>query len=384
MSNRGRSAVLGRVTGAAVTIALMACLLPTLASAATPASNATCTGSLAPDSSGGDFEPNLLDYAFSCDTDITNYTFVVSRSGQANAIDDFEPSPAVIQSSDGQPSGTQTFTCQGDTPGNGFNCNAPTGTPMTAGNSAQGSLDPVDPYCKRLPPGAKPGTPAEPQAQVSVIVQDATGATDGPFTLDITPACPAVPNTVPYPPPPKVKPTTRCWGHLAKGQSPTAKQPNLVDYRFLCNGKVTAYSLVVERYPHGTKNVNAFAANPLVYLPGGAPSTAESFGCTGAVPSDGFNCLAPAQHEMWGGHTVRGTFSPVDPYCKRLPPGGKPGASAEPQAVVKLVITDATGAQRGPFTMVMKPSCPAVPDRVPSTTHSRRSVRQTQSRQARS
>jgi hypothetical protein len=76
---------------------------------------------------------------------------------------------------------------------------------------------------------------------------------------------------------------------------------------------------------------------------------------------------------MLSGHTARGNFNPVDPYCKRLPPSGKPGAAAEPQAVVQLVITDATGAERGPFTMAMKPACPAVPNRVPPAAHHKHS-----------
>ena len=178
-----------------------------------------------------------------------------------------------------------------------------------------------------------------------------------------------MPDTVPYPPPPKQTPTTKCRSTLSKDSSPTTREPSLVDYSFLCNGKVTAYSVVVTRYAHGSNNLSAFDANPLVYVPGGVPSPNESFTCAGITPSDGFNCLAPAGQAMLGGHTVRGTFNPVDPYCKRLPPGAKSGTPAEPQAVIQLVITDATGAERGPFTMTMRPSCPAVPNRVPGTTH---------------
>jgi hypothetical protein len=354
----------------AAVLTLASVALPAASWAATPASTATCTGSLAPDSSGASVgEPNLLDYTFNCSADITNYTFVVTRyPDKPNVIDDFESSPVVIQASDGQPSGTETFTCQGTTPGDGFNCNAPIGTPTVAGDSPQGSLDPIDPYCKRLIPGAKPGTPAEPQAQVSVIVQDGTGATDGPFPLDLTSPCPSVPNATPYPTPPKPKPTTKCWGKLAKDSSPTTQEPNLVDYSLACNGEVTAYSVVVTRYVHNPRNVNAFEASPFVYLPSGAPSATESFTCTGVNPGSGFNCLAPTGQAALGDHSVRGTFNPVDPYCKRLLPGARAGARAEPQALVQLVITDATGAQRGPFVMVMKPSCPSVPNRVPSAT----------------
>jgi hypothetical protein len=214
---------------------------------------------------------------------------------------------------------------------------------------------------------------------VSVIVQDTTGATDGPFPLDLTTACPSVPNTTPYPTPPAPKPTTKCWATLAKDGSPTTQEPNLIDYGFACNGEVTAYSVVITRSAHSTKTINAFSASPFVYLPNGAPSATESFACTGVTPSSGFSCAAPSNGAALGDHSVRGTFNPADPYCKRLPPGAKPGTLAEPQAQAQLVITDATGAERGPFAMVVRPSCPAVPNRVPNpsqrTRHGRRHSR---------
>jgi hypothetical protein len=370
MSHHGRRDVLIRLVAVAAAATLASIALPSASWADAP-QGSTCAGSLTPDSNGASQgEPNLLDYSFSCGVNITNYTFVVNRyPDNPNVIDDFEPSPVEVAASDG--TGYGTFTCAGTTPGNGFNCNSPS-TPLVAGDSVQGSLDPIDPYCKRLIPGAKPGTPAEPQAQVSVIVQDSTGATDGPFTLDLTPICPSVPDTTPYPTPPKPKPTTKCWGKLAKDSSPTTTEPNLLDYSFLCNGKVTAYSVVVTRQAHRGDNLNAFDTDPLVYLPSGAPSVNESFTCAGVTPSSGFNCAAPSNGAMAGGHTVRGAFNTVDPYCKRLPPGAKPGTPAEPQAVAQLVITDATGAERGPFTFVIKPACPAVPNRVPSSTQGTR------------
>jgi hypothetical protein len=82
---------------------------------------------------------------------------------------------------------------------------------MSAGNLALGSFDPIDPYCKHFPPGAKPGSYAEPQALVQVVVSDTTGAEDGPFTLNMKPACPPVPNRMPRP----TKSRDRGKGHAA-------------------------------------------------------------------------------------------------------------------------------------------------------------------------
>jgi len=67
--------------------------------------------------------------------------------------------------------------------------------------SAQGSFDLVQPYCAYLPAKAKPGTPAVPQAIVSVVVTDNSGAEDGPFYLSLASKCAKVPSVVPTPTP---------------------------------------------------------------------------------------------------------------------------------------------------------------------------------------
>jgi hypothetical protein len=167
--------------------------LPAPAGAATaPQSNTTCWGSLAHDPSGKSAgEPNLLDYSFNCNQDITAYTIVVDRRvGRSSNIDDFNPGP-VVHLPDGTPSATQSFSCAGITPGSGFNCNQPVaGGVMSAWNSAIGSFDPVDPYCGGVPAGAKAGTVPEPHALVQLVVSNTTGGQDGPFTLNLKPACP--------------------------------------------------------------------------------------------------------------------------------------------------------------------------------------------------
>lgn len=368
MSRPGRTAAAIRVFAAFVGVALAGPAVTGTAWATTPSSTATCSGSLAPSSSGGSQEPNLLDYSFSCTADITAYTFVINRvADQPNNIDDFEPSPVVLDTS-GNPSSTETFSCSGAVPGNGFNCNAPTGTPMTTGYTAIGSLDPTAPYCKHLPPGGKPGTPAVPQLQVQVIVTDVTGASDGPFTLDITAACKSVPDTVPYPPPPRPKPVHSCSGKLSRDPTPTSSEPNLLDYHFSCDAAVTAYTLVVTRRPGQYQNIDAFNPYPLVLEPGGAPSPTQSFSCAGSLPGSGFDCTAGSAGQMSAGNSAHGSFNPIDPYCKRLPKGASPGTPAEPQAQVELLVSDGTGALRGPFPLDLTHACPAVPNSVPPST----------------
>ncbi len=92
---------------------------------------------------------------------------------------------------------TESVTCEGTTPSSGINCNLGAGGVLSAWNFAEGSVDPTEPYCKYLPKGAKPGTPAVPQAIVQLIVTDNTGAQDGPFDLGLAKRCPKVPNFVP-------------------------------------------------------------------------------------------------------------------------------------------------------------------------------------------
>jgi hypothetical protein len=165
----------------------------------TPVSLTDCTGSLAHDASGTSMgEPNLTDYRFSCDGSITSYTIVVDRrAGDTGNLDDFNPSPTILESDGITPSSTVTALCSGTTPSNGINCNFGAGGALTTGYVAAGAVDLVAPYCKSLPARAKPGTVAIPRAIVQVIVTDATGAQDGPFALSPSRRCPRVPGAAP-------------------------------------------------------------------------------------------------------------------------------------------------------------------------------------------
>jgi hypothetical protein len=57
---------------------------------------------------------------------------------------------------------------------------------------------------------------------------------------------------------------------------------------------------------------------------------------------------------------AQGTFDTADPYCRNIPKGAPAGTKPEPAAVVRLVVTDSTGAEDGPFRLRLADKCPAV------------------------
>lgn len=161
-----------------------------------PESTANCYGTVTP--APAPDEPNLLGYRFHCDQRITAYTVLVTRNRDYNTIDDFEVSPSAFRPDGTTPDTTVAWSCEGTTPSQSANCNTGGGkTYMGAWSYVQGTIDLTAPYCKFLTPGAKPGTPAHPQALVQLIVSDSSGAEDGPFRLYTTQTCPSVPNRVP-------------------------------------------------------------------------------------------------------------------------------------------------------------------------------------------
>jgi hypothetical protein len=188
--------------------ALLGCALPGASLAAAPPppeSNATCYGSLTPGPSAD--EPHSLGYKFHCDKRITAYTILVNRGlSEFDTIDDFSTSAAVIEPDNATVDPTTSWSCEGTLPGDSLNCNTGGGTTyMGAWSYAEGTIDPIGPYCKYLPSGAKPGTlakpgtPAEPRALAQLVVTDYTGAQSGPFRIYYSATCPAVPDSVPFP-----------------------------------------------------------------------------------------------------------------------------------------------------------------------------------------
>ena len=161
-----------------------------LAAAPPPESATLCGGSLKRLKPTAD-DPNLLSYKFDCSSAITAYTLIVARKpNDENTIDDFASSVPVFDPA-GNPLSTQSFSCAGEIPGWGINCNAGAGGSMAAPNWAEGTFDTTDPYCPRAPKGSPVGTKPLPPAVVDLVVSDSTGAEDGPFRLRLIGKCPA-------------------------------------------------------------------------------------------------------------------------------------------------------------------------------------------------
>jgi hypothetical protein len=199
----GRQVLVGRAIRAA--FVLLACaVLPASAGAAppTPTSSTSCAGSVSKDPAATPTsdDPNLIDYKFDCDGAISAYTLIANRRlSDFETIDDFSSDVAVIQT-DGNPSATESITCEGSLPWDSINCNAGPGGLVSTGFVLEGSFDLTGPYCKNIPAGSRPGTLAEPQAMIQLVVTESSGGEDGPFRLNLTSACPVVPDRVPLPP----------------------------------------------------------------------------------------------------------------------------------------------------------------------------------------
>ncbi len=164
------------------------------------------------------------------------------------------------------------------------------------------------------------------------------------------------------PPPPQS--ATTCYGSLAAGTA-TADAPNLMNYKFHCDGRITAYTVVANRRPRNFDVIDAFSTTADVLDAQGNIVSNQSFGCEGTTPGNGINCNAGAGSFMGAGNVVSGSLDLTDPYCKTLAANAAPGTVATPEAIVQLIVTDTSGAQDGPFRLAPTSACPAVPDRVP-------------------
>lgn len=172
---------------------LSGCVLAQSAGAAvpTPESSTLCGGSLKRAKPTLD-DPNLVTYKFNCSGGITAYTLIVLRKpNDSGTVDDFASSVSVFDPT-GNPLSTASFSCTGEIPGNGINCNAGAGGSMASPDWAEGTFDATEPYCPNIPAGSPAGTKPDPGAVVELVVSDSTGAEDGPFRLRLAGKCPAV------------------------------------------------------------------------------------------------------------------------------------------------------------------------------------------------
>jgi hypothetical protein len=152
---------------------------------------------------------------------------------------------------------------------------------------------------------------------------------------------------------------TTCYGSLKHDPTGASQEePNLLDYKFLCDSTIVAYSIVVNRGAGRPETIDDFDPGPLVTQPDGSPSTTQSPGCSGTIPGNGFNCNIGTGAQITDFNTVSGSFDLIDAYCAHYPPGAKGGTLREPQAQVQLIVTNFSGAQDGPFPLGLKPGCP--------------------------
>jgi hypothetical protein len=167
---------------------------------------------------------------------------------------------------------------------------------------------------------------------------------------------------------------TLCGGTLKRAK-PTADDPNLLSYKFNCNGSITAYTLIVLRQSNDSGTIDDFDTNPLVFDTTGNPLSTVALSCAGEIPGNGINCNAGAGGSVASPDWAEGTFDTTAPYCANIPPGSKPGTKPDPAAVVELVVSDTTGAEDGPFRLRLGGKCPAVKAKPKAKTSKKATVR---------
>jgi hypothetical protein len=169
---------------------------------------------------------------------------------------------------------------------------------------------------------------------------------------------------------------TDCGGNVSPDSGGVAAdEPNLLDYKFNCDGGITAYTVIVQQQGDSASGgtIDDYNSAPSVFETDGlTPSPTESITCEGTTPSSGVNCnLGAAGKQLTDGYFAEGSIDLLQAYCRHLPtdanakPITKPGTLAIPKAVVQLVVTDYTGAEDGPFTLGATNKCPTVPNVVP-------------------
>lgn len=169
---------------------------------------------------------------------------------------------------------------------------------------------------------------------------------------------------------------TDCGGTVSPDASNVADEPNLLDYKFSCDGGITAYTVLVQQQRDSASGgtIDDYSSSPSVFQTDGVtPSPTESITCEGTTPSGGINCNTGAQGaQLTDGYFVEGSVDLVGAYCKHLPLDDnrktitRPGTLAIPKATVQLIVTDYTGAEDGPFTLGSTKACPKVPNVVPT------------------
>jgi hypothetical protein len=217
LRRKARSCALVRTALLAASLTALAGVLagPAAAAAPTPESTTNCGGSLT-QGTATTADPNLIDYKFNCDYGISSYTLLVNRTvNDFTTVDDFSSTAGIFDAT-GTADPKQIFSCSGNIPGDGVNCNAGAGGLLPAPEFAEGTFDATEPYCANIPAGSPAGTKPDPTAVVQLVVTDTTGAEDGPFRLRLKGTCPVVHVVKPKP---KAKAKTKTKKHRARQSS---------------------------------------------------------------------------------------------------------------------------------------------------------------------
>jgi hypothetical protein len=130
--------------------------------------------------------------------------------------------------------------------------------------------------------------------------------------------------------------SVECRGFTA----PVTPKSRTLDYRFTCSEEIKAYSIV------SNLEVGEFSTEATVLDPKtGDPISGQSFGCEGAIPSDGFGCSGYA---IWA-NQVSGQFGLDEARCIR----------GRNQLHAWLVAVDMNNTASGPFALYGT-RCPSV------------------------
>jgi hypothetical protein len=176
------------------------------------------------------------------------------------------------------------------------------------------------------------------------------------FLLAPVPGAVGIASAATTTPAPTPIPVTGCDGSLSYA-TPTIDDPNLLNYKFHCSGQVTAYTVIVNRPGHYLDEIDDFTTAASVFDPTGNQITTENFACAGLLPGAGVNCNVGTGTSSDPWTNIEGQLDTSDPFCANLPPHAKPGTKPEPGATAQLVVTDATGAEQGPFSLPITPAC---------------------------
>lgn len=95
-----------------------------------------------------------------------------------------------------------------------------------------------------------------------------------------------------------------CSGKLGLNKN-TPAGPHGVTYSFKCDRDFQAYAIV------SSKKLDYFTPDPVVFEPGGDPSSSDKFACEGPIPGDGFGCPGVGT----AGNSVVGMFATVKGAC---------------------------------------------------------------------